>query len=91
MLRRKNCPNVCLYACNALASSTSDVDTTATSTSDVNTTATQATEVAAKLHVPVSETAEWAALMDHVAEIDKTCALLAIVLITAIRRRSSLV
>ena len=33
--------------------------------------------MAEKLHVPVSETAEWAALTDHVAEIDKTCALLA--------------
>ncbi len=60
-------------------------------THDARTIGAQATEVAAKLHVPVSKTAEWAALMDHVAEIDKTCALLAIVPITAIRGRSSLV
>lgn len=36
--------------------------------------AAQATDVAEKLHVPVSETPQWAALAAHVAEIDKTCA-----------------
>ena len=38
--------------------------------------AAQATEVAEKLHVPVSETPQWQALAAHVAEIDKTCAVL---------------